>query len=142
MNISIGNDHAGVEYKNYIIENLNPKYNIINHGCDDEKSVDYPDFAHPVSSDIENNISELGILICGSGNGVAMTANKNSNVRAALSWNLEIAALAKQHNNANIVCIPARFISKEEALEIVKLFIQTSFEGGRHERRVNKINKW
>ncbi len=141
MNISIGNDHAGVEYKNYIIENLNPKYNIINHGCDDEKSVDYPDFAHPVSSDIENNISELGILICGSGNGVAMTANKNSNVRAALSWNLEIAALAKQHNNANIVCIPARFISKEEALEIVKLFIQTSFEGGRHERRVNKINK-
>tara|TARA_B100000900_G_C20474028_1_gene672598 strand:+ start:409 stop:834 length:426 start_codon:yes stop_codon:yes gene_type:complete len=141
MNISIGNDHAGVEYKNYIIENLNPKYNIINHGCDDKKSVDYPDFAHPVSSDIENNISELGILICGSGNGVAMTANKNSNVRAALSWNLEIAALAKQHNNANIVCIPARFISKEEALEIVKLFIQTSFEGGRHERRVNKINK-
>ena len=139
MNISIGNDHAGVDYKNYIIENLNDKHDIKNHGTDAESSVDYPDFAHPVSSDVDNKISELGILICGSGNGVAMTANKYKNVRAALCWNEELAVLAKQHNNANIVCIPARFISKEEALQIVKSFIQTGFEGGRHERRVNKI---
>jgi len=139
MNISIGNDHAGVDYKNYIIENINDKHNIKNHGTDAESSVDYPDFAHPVSSDVQNQISDLGILICGSGNGVAMTANKYKNVRAALCWNEELAVLAKQHNNANIVCIPARFISKEEALQIVKSFIQTGFEGGRHERRVNKI---
>lgn len=139
MNISIGNDHAGVDYKNYIIENLNDKHDIKNHGTDAESSVDYPDFAHPVSSDVDNEISDLGILICGSGNGVAMTANKYKNVRAALCWNEELAVLAKQHNNANIVCIPARFISKEEALQIVKSFIQTGFEGGRHERRVNKI---
>ena len=139
MNISIGNDHAGVDYKNYIIENLNDKHDIKNHGTDAESSVDYPDFAHPVSSDVQNQISDLGILICGSGNGVAMTANKYKNVRAALCWNEELAVLAKQHNNANIVCIPARFISKEEALQIVKSFIRTGFEGGRHERRVNKI---
>ena len=139
MNISIGNDHAGVDYKNYIIENLNDKHDIKNHGTDDESSVDYPDFAHPASLDVDNQISDLGILICGSGNGVAMTANKYKNVRAALCWNEELAVLAKQHNNANIVCIPARFISKEEALKIVKSFIQTGFEGGRHERRVNKI---
>ena len=139
MNISIGNDHAGVDYKNYIIENLKDKHDIKNHGTDTESSVDYPDFAHPVSSDVDNQISNLGILICGSGNGVAMTANKYKNVRAALCWNEELAVLAKQHNNANIVCIPARFISKEEALQIVKSFIQTGFEGGRHEKRVNKI---
>ena len=139
MNISIGNDHAGVDYKNYIIEKLNDTHDIKNHGTDAESSVDYPDFAHPVSSYVENQISDLGILICGSGNGVAMTANKYKNVRAALCWNEELAVLAKQHNNANIVCIPARFISKEEALQIVKSFIQTGFEGGRHERRVNKI---
>lgn len=139
MNISIGNDHAGVDYKNFIIEELQEKYNIVNHGTDNESSVDYPDFAHPVSSDVNNKKSDLGILICGSGNGVAMTANKHKKVRAALCWNQEIAMLAKQHNNANVVCIPARFISKEETLKIVKSFIETDFEGGRHERRVNKI---
>ena len=139
MNISIGNDHAGVDYKNFIIEELQEKYNIVNHGTDDESSVDYPDFAHPVSSDVNNKKSDLGILICGSGNGVAMTANKHKKVRAALCWNQEIAMLAKQHNNANVVCIPARFISKEETLKIVNSFIETNFEGGRHERRVNKI---
>ena len=139
MNISIGNDHAGVDYKNYIIENLNNKHDIKNHGTDQQGSVDYPDFAHPVSSDVDNKRSDLGILICGSGNGVAMTANKYKKVRAALCWSEEIAKLAKQHNNANVVCIPARFISKEEALQIVKSFIDTNFEGGRHERRVNKI---
>ena len=139
MNISIGNDHAGVDYKNYIIENLSEDYKIKNHGTDNDESVDYPDFAHQVAYDIENNISNVGILICGSGNGVAMTANKYKNVRAALCWNVEIADLAKQHNNANIICIPSRFISKEEALKIVKSFIESDFEGGRHERRVKKI---
>ena len=139
MNISIGNDHAGVDYKNYIIKNLEERYNIVNHGTDDTNSVDYPDFAHPVSLDIDNSKSDLGVLICGSGNGVAMTANKYKKVRAALCWSEEIAKLAKQHNNANVVCIPARFISKEDALQIVRSFIDTKFEGGRHERRVNKI---
>ena len=138
MKISIGNDHAGVDYKKFIIENLNDHY-VINHGTDDLNSVDYPDFAHPVSLDVENKTSEIGILICGSGNGVSMTANKHKKVRAALCWSEEIAKLAKQHNNANIICIPARFISKEEALKIIKSFIDTDFEGGRHERRVNKI---
>ena len=139
MNISIGNDHAGVDYKNYIIKNLEEKYNIVNHGTDDTNSVDYPDFAHPVSLDIDNRKSDFGVLICGSGNGVAMTANKYKKVRAALCWSEEIAKLAKQHNNANVVCIPARFISKEDALQIIRSFIDTKFEGGRHERRVNKI---
>ena len=139
MNISIGNDHAGVDHKNYIIKNLEEKYNIVNHGTDDINSVDYPDFAHPVSLDIDNRKRDLGVLICGSGNGVAMTANKYKKVRAALCWSEEIAKLAKQHNNANVVCIPARFISKEDALQIVRSFIDTKFEGGRHERRVNKI---
>ena len=138
MKISIGNDHAGVDYKKFIIENLK-NHSVLNHGTDDVNSVDYPDFAHPVSLDVENKTSEIGILICGSGNGVAMTANKHKKVRAALCWSEEIAKLAKQHNNANIICIPARFISKEEALQIVKSFIDTDFEGGRHERRVNKI---
>ena len=139
MNISIGNDHAGVDYKNHIIEKLKENYNVINHGTNNIESVDYPDFAHPVSLDVQKKTSDLGILICGSGNGVAMTANKYKNVRAALCWNDQIAVLAKKHNNANIICIPARFISKEEALQIIKSFIDTEFEAGRHQRRVNKI---
>ena len=105
------------------------------------ESVDYPDFAHPVSQDVNDQSSDLGILICGSGNGVCMTANKYEKVRAALCWNKELAKLSKSHNNANIVCIPARFVDKEKALEIVKTFISENFEGGRHERRVNKISK-
>ena len=112
-----------------------------NYGTDSLDSVDYPDFAHPVSNDVNEKKSDLGILICGSGNGVCMTANKYKNVRAALCWNKELALLSKSHNNANIVCIPARFIEKEEALEIIKTFISEEFEGGRHERRVNKISK-
>ena len=139
MKISIGNDHAGVDYKKHIIEKLKKDFTIINHGTNDEESVDYPDFAHPVSSDVNIGTSNLGILICGSGNGVAMTANKYKKVRAALCWDEEIASLAKNHNNANVVCIPARFVSKAKALEIVKEFINAEFEGGRHERRVNKI---
>ena len=142
MRISIGNDHAGVEYKNYIKEHLLVKnIEVNNYGTDSLDSVDYPDFAHPVSNDVNEKKSDLGILICGSGNGVCMTANKYKNVRAALCWNKELALLSKSHNNANIVCIPARFIEKEEALEIIKTFISEEFEGGRHERRVNKISK-
>ena len=142
MRISIGNDHAGVEYKNYIKEYLLAKnIEVNNYGTDSLDSVDYPDFAHPVSNDVNEKKSELGILICGSGNGVCMTANKYKNVRAALCWNKELALLSKSHNNANIVCIPARFIEKKEALEIIKTFISEEFEGGRHERRVNKISK-
>ena len=142
MRISIGNDHAGVEYKNYIKEYLIGKdIEVNNYGTDSLDSVDYPDFAHPVSNDVNEKKSELGILICGSGNGVCMTANKYKNVRAALCWNKELALLSKSHNNANIVCIPARFIEKKEALEIIKTFISEEFEGGRHERRVNKISK-
>ncbi len=142
MRISIGNDHAGVEYKNYIKEYLLAKdMKVNNYGTDSQDSVDYPDFAHPVSNDVNEEKSDLGILICGSGNGVCMTANKYKNVRAALCWNKELALLSKSHNNANIVCIPARFIEKEEALEIIKTFISQEFEGGRHERRVNKISK-
>ena len=141
MRISIGNDHAGVEYKNYIKEYLLVKnIEVNNYGTDSLESVDYPDFAHPVSNDVNKKKSDLGILICGSGNGVCMTANKYKNVRAALCWNKELAILSKSHNNANIVCIPARFIEKEEALEIIKKFISEEFEGGRHERRVNKIS--
>ena len=143
MRISIGNDHAGVEYKNYIREYLLDKnIQVNNYGTDSLDSVDYPDFAHPVSNDVNEEKSDLGILICGSGNGVCMTANKYKNVRAALCWNKELAILSKSHNNANIVCIPARFIEKEEALEIIKKFISEEFEGGRHERRVNKISTW
>ena len=142
MRISIGNDHAGVEYKNYIKEYLLVKnIEVNNYGTDSLDSVDYPDFAHPVSNDVNEKKSDLGILICGSGNGVCMTANKYKNVRAALCWNKELALLSKSHNNANIVCIPARFIEKEEALEIIKTFILQEFEGGRHERRVNKISQ-
>lgn len=141
MRISIGNDHAGVEYKNYIREYLLDKnIQVNNYGTDSLDSVDYPDFAHPVSNDVNEKKSDLGILICGSGNGVCMTANKYKNVRAALCWNKELALLSKSHNNANIVCIPARFIEKKEALEIIKTFISEEFEGGRHERRVNKIS--
>jgi ribose 5-phosphate isomerase B len=142
MRISIGNDHAGVDYKKYIQEYLFVKnVEVKNYGTDSLDSVDYPDFAHPVSQDVNEESSDLGILICGSGNGVCMTANKYQNVRAALCWDKELAMLSKTHNNANIVCIPARFVDKEQALEIVKIFISENFEGGRHERRVNKISK-
>ena len=142
MRISIGNDHAGVDYKKYIQEYLFVKnVEVKNYGTDSLDSVDYPDFAHPVSQDVNDESSDLGILICGSGNGVCMTANKYQNVRAALCWDKELAILSKTHNNANIVCIPARFVDKELALEIVKTFISENFEGGRHERRVNKISK-
>lgn len=140
-NIAIGADHAGFEYKetlkNYVHE---LGFTSNDFGTYDDSSVDYPDFAHPVASAVEESEDVFGILICGSANGVAMSANKHPKVRAALCWKAEIASLARQHNNANIVCIPARFVSIEEAKEIVKTFFSTDFEGGRHANRVNKIS--
>jgi ribose 5-phosphate isomerase B len=139
--ISIGCDHAGFCLKEIVKNNLGKKgYEIADFGTFSEESTDYPDYAHPVANAVEKGISDSGILICGSGNGVCITANKYPNVRAALCWNAEIASLARKHNNANIVCLPARFISAEQAQEIIETFINTEFEGGRHERRINKIN--
>ena len=140
MNISIGNDHAGVELKQNILKELQ-EYKVKNYGTNSSESVDYPDFIHPVAKDVEEKKADIGIIICGSGNGASMTANKYKNVRSAIAWNKEICELARKHNNANILSIPARFIKKEEALEIVKIFLETDFEGGRHKKRINKINK-
>lgn len=140
MKIAIGNDHAGTEYKFAILNFLKEKgIEVINHGTDEESSVDYPDFVHPVAKAVENNEVDFGIIICGSGNGASMTANKHQNVRSALCWIKEITELARLHNDANILSLPARFISKPQALEMVKTFLDTSFEGGRHQNRVNKI---
>lgn len=140
MKIAIGNDHAGTEYKFAIVQLLKDRgIEVINHGTDEEYSVDYPDFVHPVADDVENKKVDLGIIICGSGNGASMTANKHQKVRSALCWTKEITALAKQHNNANILSIPARFVSKPQALEMVATFLDTPFEGGRHQGRVDKI---
>jgi len=143
MNISIGNDHEGTVYKFKILEFLkNKKINVTNHGTDSDTSVDYPDFVHPVAKDIINNISKYGILICGSANGVAMTANKYSDIRAGICWNNEIVSLIRLHNNANILCIPARFTNIEDVLEMVNTFLTTEFEGGRHQNRINKIKSF
>jgi ribose 5-phosphate isomerase B len=140
MKISIGCDHAGVDYKNAISDMLKSQgIGIINHGTDTKDSVDYPDFIHPVAEDVENGSVSFGIIICGSGNGAAMTANKHQGIRAALCWNNELASLARQHNDANIVSIPARFVNQATALSIVDTFMKASFEGGRHARRVDKI---
>ena len=140
MKISIGNDHAGPDYKKAIIEMLIAKgHQITNYGTDSVDSVDYPDFGHPVANDVTEGKADLGIVICGSGNGIAMTANKYTRVRAALCWTKEIAVLARQHNDANIISIPARFTSIPQVLEMVDAFISTDFEGGRHQNRVNKI---
>lgn len=139
LKIAIGSDHAGFDYKQLITEGLELK-ELKDFGTYSATSVDYPDFAHPVASAVESGEFDLGILICGSANGVAITANKHEGIRAAICWNEELAALARQHNNANIVCIPARFISLDEAKKIVKIFLNTPFEGGRHATRVNKIS--
>ena len=125
----------------YCIRLSTEGYEVVNRGTDTEDSVDYPDFIHPLAKEISNKNEEKGIIICGSGNGVSMVANKYEGVRAALCWNKEIASLSRQHNNANVLSLPARFLTTEEAIEIVKTFLETDFEGGRHERRVNKINK-
>ncbi|WP_374329303.1 ribose 5-phosphate isomerase B [Soonwooa sp.] len=137
--IAIAADHAGFEYKEYLKEQLKDKYEIQDFGTHSLDSVDYPDFVHPAASSVENGDNELGILICGSGQGVQITANKHQQIRCALAWMPEIAALSRQHNNANMVALPARFIAKELALEIVDKFLTTDFEGGRHQNRVNKI---
>jgi len=140
MRIAIGNDHAGTEYKFAIVKHLESKgITVINYGTNSKDSVDYPDFVHPVADDVENNKVDYGILICGSGNGVSMTANKHQGVRAALCWNKEITALARQHNNANILSIPARYTAMQQVLEMVDTFLETPFEGGRHQTRVDKI---
>lgn len=140
MKIAIGNDHAGTAYKQAIVAYLQTqKIEVINVGTDSSDSVDYPDFAHPVGQMIDKGEVDFGIIICGSGNGIAMTVNKHQKVRCALCWNKEIAQLARQHNNANVLSIPARYTAIEQALEIVKTFLNTDFEGGRHQNRVNKI---
>ncbi len=140
MEILIASDHAGYELKERLKKFFESKYRWVDFGTFSTESVDYPDFIHPLAQEIENNPSKMGIIICGSGNGVAMTANKHPNVRAALCWRKEIAELARKHNNANVLSIPARFISEEEAFELVELFFMTNFEGGRHQTRVDKIN--
>ena len=140
MKIAIGNDHAGTDYKLAIIGLLRSMgVEVVNHGTDGTDSVDYADFVHPVANEVEEGNVDLGIIICGSGNGVSMTANKHQKIRAALCWTTEIVKLAKEHNDANILSLPARFISLPQALEMVKTFLDTSFEGGRHERRIEKI---
>ena len=139
--IVIGADHAGYEYKEFIREYLQlNNYEVTDKGTFSKDSVDYPDFAHAVASAIENNEAEIGILFCGSANGVAITANKHKGVRAAICWTTEISELARQHNNANIICIPARFVAKEQAIEMTDVFLKTLFEGGRHQKRVGKID--
>jgi len=141
MKISIGNDHAGPDYKKAIVKHLEAKgIEVINHGTDTADSVDYPDFVHPVAIDIENGTADLGIIICGSGNGAAITANKHQKIRAALCWTKEISALARQHNNANVISIPARYTSIQQAIEMVDTFLDTPFEGGRHQTRIDKIS--
>ncbi|WP_104735127.1 ribose 5-phosphate isomerase B [Hanstruepera ponticola] len=140
MTISIGNDHAGTDYKFAIVEYLTSKgYTVNNYGTDSNDSVDYPDFVHPVAQDVNDNKVDFGILICGSANGVAMTANKYQNVRAGICWINEITELTRQHNNANIICIPARFTAIPQAIKMVSTFLETKFEGGRHQKRVDKI---
>ena len=140
MKISIGNDHAGPEYKMAIAEMLEAKgHQVTNHGTDGSASVDYPDFGHPVAIDVESGNADFGVVICGSGNGINMTVNKHQGIRAALCWTKEIATLARQHNNANIISIPARFTAVHQAVEMVEAFLTTEFEGGRHQNRVDKI---
>ena len=140
MKIVIGNDHAGTDYKNNLVALLTSMgHEVHNYGTDHNSSVDYPDHVHPVAQDVDQKKADLGVLICGSGNGVCMTANKYQNVRAALCWTAEIAALARGHNDANIICIPARYVSLDEAKTMLEKFITQPFEGGRHQNRVNKI---
>jgi ribose 5-phosphate isomerase B len=138
--IAIGGDHAGFEYKSKLIEKLQSlEYEVKDFGPFSSDSVDYPDYVHPLSSAIEQGDFDFGIVICGSGNGVAITANKHQGIRAALCWNEDLAALARQHNNANVLAIPARFISYELAEKLAEIFLTTAFEGGRHQNRVGKI---
>ena len=139
--IAIGSDHAGYKMKQYIIDNLGEEgYKFRDFGTNSEDSVDYPDYIHPLAKAINDGSIDKGIILCGTANGVAMTANKYGNVRAAICWNEDVVKFARQHNDANILALPARFISCEEALNFTRLFFSTDFEGGRHERRVKKIS--
>ena len=139
--IAIGADHAGFEYKELLRKWLEQNgYPVKDFGAYSTESADYPDFAHPVSTAVEQKESDLGVLICGSANGVAITANKHQGIRAAICWNEELASLARQHNNANVLCLPARFIDIKLAEKILDRFLHSSFEGGRHERRVKKMS--
>ena len=141
MKIAIGNDHAGTDYKLEIEKFLQNKgYTVLNFGTNSNNSVDYPDFIHPVANEVEKGEADFGIIICGSGNGAQMTANKHQDIRAALCWNNELVSLARQHNNANVLSIPARFVSIHQALGFVDIFLNTKFEGGRHQNRVQKIS--
>ena len=141
MKIAIGADHAGYELKDKVKGLLKSKgVSVEDFGTNSGDSVDYPDFAHPVANKVEHKDADLGIVICGSGNGINITVNKHQGIRSALCWNKELASLARQHNDANILALPARFISEETALEIVEAFLEASFEGGRHQRRVDKIS--
>ncbi|PWT98306.1 MAG: ribose 5-phosphate isomerase B [Bacteroidetes bacterium] len=138
--IAIGCDHAGFDYKEEIVKLLRSEgFNVEDFGTTSKDSVDYPDFAHPVAEAIEKGQAAFGILLCGSGNGVAITANKHQNIRAAICWSVNVSKLARLHNDANIICIPARFVSLDLAQEMIWKFLQTEFEGGRHADRVHKI---
>lgn len=139
MKLSIGCDHAGFELKEFL-KSIFTDIEWLDKGCYSLDSVDYPDFAHAVARSIESGESSMGILICGSGNGISIAANKHAGIRAAIAWKPELASLARQHNDANILSLPARFISEQEAIEIMKAFLEASFEGGRHQKRVDKIS--
>jgi ribose 5-phosphate isomerase B len=139
--IALGSDHAGFEHKQALKYWLEKNgYTVKDFGTFSAESTDYPDYAHPVAASVEGKETEFGVLLCGSANGMAITANKHQGIRAALCWNEEVSALARQHNNANVVCIPARYVSVEAATTILDRFLHSSFEGGRHERRVDKIS--
>ena len=140
MTIAIGNDHAGTEYKFEIVKHLEKLgHKVLNFGTNTNDSMDYPDAIHPVAEAVETEQAAMGIILCGSGNGAQMTANKHQGIRAALCWNNELVALTRQHNDANILTIPARFVSLQQALGFVDIFLTTDFEGGRHATRVDKI---
>ena len=140
MKIYIGSDHAGVDLKTCVKERFGGRFEFNDLGTFTSESVDYPDFAHPVAENVLKDNGSFGILICGTGNGMAITANKHAGIRAALCWSPDIGALARQHNNANIIVLPARFISPETAIETLEAFFSAQFEGGRHQRRIDKIN--
>jgi ribose 5-phosphate isomerase B len=140
LTIAIGADHAGFEYKELLKTYLTEKgYTVLDFGTNSNASVDYPDYVHPLAAEVASGQIEMGILICGSANGVCMTANKHRDIRAALCWNVEVAKLSRQHNNANIICLPARFVTINDAQQMVDAFLTTEFEGGRHQTRVDKI---
>jgi ribose 5-phosphate isomerase B len=140
MKIAIGNDHAGYELKLVLADWLKEQgYDVKDYGTDSSEAADYPDIMHPVAGLVEKGEFDFGVLICGSGQGASITANKHQGIRATLCWMPEIAALARSHNDANIICLPGRFLEKDTAIEILKVFLDTSFDGGRHQRRIDKV---